>query len=92
MLNSLYGKLNSLKPFKLEISNESEFHKGHLGYSNGNTHFKITIVSDHFINLSKIARHRLIYQLLSEELKTQIHALSITALSINEYSSFQNNT
>ena len=45
----------------------------------------ILIVSDDFKEISLISRHRLIYQVLDKMIKTEIHALSIKALSIDEY-------
>lgn len=80
------NKLVALSPIKLELINESHKHAGHAGWNNsGNTHFNLLIVSDAFINQSKIQRHKMIYQLLAEELKDQVHALSIRAFTKDEW-------
>ena len=80
------NKLFALSPIKLELINESHKHAGHAGWNNsGNTHFNLLIVSDAFINQTKIQRHKMIYQLLAEELKDQVHALSIRAFTKDEW-------
>lgn len=45
--------------------------------SNDNIHFVATIISDEFIGLSRLAQHRLIYSILAEDLKENIHALQL---------------
>ncbi|CAK9296521.1 unnamed protein product [Gordionus sp. m RMFG-2023] len=50
-----------------------------------NTHFKIVIVCDNFENIPLIQRHRLINQILTDELKTTIHALSIVAQTSSQW-------
>ena len=44
-------------------------------------HFDVTIVSEHFDGLNRIARHRLVYDALGAFMESDIHALRITALS-----------
>jgi len=68
-------------PTRLEISDESHRHAGHEGARpDGETHFSVTIVSAAFMGQSRVARQRLVYQTLSEELATRVHALSLTTL------------
>jgi BolA protein len=72
-------------PTRLEISDESHRHAGHEGARpEGETHFSVTIVSAAFISQSRVARQRLVYQTLAEELATHVHALSLTTLSPEE--------
>lgn len=76
----------ALEPIHLEIKDDSKHHAGHAGADpKGETHFSVVVVSVKFESLSSLARHRLIYSLLAEELKERVHALSITALTPNEY-------
>ena len=59
------NKLVALSPIKLELINESHKHAGHAGWNNsGNTHFNLLIVSDAFINQTKIQRHKMICESL----------------------------
>lgn len=72
-------------PVRLEINDDSYRHAGHEGARpEGETHFSITIVSDAFIGQSRVARQRLVYQTLAEELATCIHALSLMTLTPDE--------
>ena len=76
-------KLSKLNPNTLEITDESHLHIGHPGNTGGG-HYALYIVSSAFNKLQQIERHRLIYKLHNEELKTQIHALRINAKTPNE--------
>jgi stress-induced morphogen len=58
----------------LVVENESF---RHAVPANSETHFKITVVSDDFSGKLLIARHRLINQLLSEQLAGPVHALAM---------------
>ncbi|KAI8136983.1 bola-like protein-domain-containing protein [Fennellomyces sp. T-0311] len=72
--------IEALEPSSLEIVNESHLHAHHAamrGNTNPETHFRITIVSEHFAGKSMMQRHRLVYGLLNEELQNGIHALSL---------------
>jgi BolA protein len=84
--DTIRGKLTErFSPIRLEISDESHRHAGHQGARpEGETHFAVTIVAAAFIGLSRVARQRLVYQTLAEELATRIHALSLITLAPDE--------
>lgn len=67
----------AFSPQVLHVENESDKHKGHAGYQDGNRHFAITIKADCFKMLSRVAAHRLIYALFEDLIPEQIHALRI---------------
>jgi BolA family transcriptional regulator, general stress-responsive regulator len=72
-------------PTRLDIVDESHQHAGHAGARpDGETHFAVTIVSAAFAGLSRVARQRLVYEALAEELSTRVHALSLTTLTPGE--------
>jgi BolA protein len=76
---------NKLAPSRLVIVDDSARHAGHVGaHPDGETHFSVTIVSSAFAGLHRIARQRLVYETLSNELKTRVHALSLTTLAPDE--------
>lgn len=76
----------ALSPVELEIEDISQLHKGHAGIagSNGETHFNVRVVSKEFEGKSLLKRHRAVYDLLQDELKTGLHALSIDAKTPSE--------
>jgi len=53
--------------------------------SDDNTHFAARVVAREFTGLKSIARHQLIYRALGEPMGREIHALSIDALSPEEW-------
>lgn len=68
----------ALAPTHLVIIDESHRHAGHAGARpEGETHFRIEIVSEKFAGLSRIERQRLVHQLLASELAGRVHALSL---------------
>ena len=78
--------LQALQPEHFELINES---MSHAGYFNGKeSHFKLTIVSSAFEGRRLVARHQLIYDLVSELLTSQggnVHALAIHAYTPSEW-------
>lgn len=77
-----------LNPVELQVGDVSYQHAGHAGArgSNGETHFNLRVVSEEFEGKSLVKRHRLIYNLLQEELQNGLHALSIVAKTPSEVS------
>lgn len=76
---------DGLAPAELVIEDESHRHAGHAGHRpGGETHFSVSIVSEAFAGLSRVARQRLVYGLLKEELEERVHALSLTTLTPDE--------
>ncbi|KAF8113959.1 hypothetical protein N665_0043s0032 [Sinapis alba] len=73
-----------LNPVELEVEDVSYQHAGHAAVrgsagDDGETHFNLRVVSDAFQGKSLVKRHRMIYDLLQEELQSGLHALSIVA-------------
>lgn len=80
-------KLAALNPTTLDVLNKGVRHATHssLPVSSRETHFDISIVSEAFEGLPLVKRHRMIYKLLSEEMKPgKIHALTINASTPTE--------
>ncbi|MCS6947689.1 MAG: BolA family transcriptional regulator [Steroidobacteraceae bacterium] len=69
----------ALEPSELEILDDSAAHVGHPAAVSGAGHYRLRIRSSKFAGLSRIARHRLVYDALAPMLGTDIHALSIDA-------------
>lgn len=71
---ALEKKLAVCDPSHLEVVNESGNHNVPQG---SETHFKVVMISDKFEGLQLIQRHRMINEILQEELAGPIHALSM---------------
>ena len=70
----------ALHPTLLEVINESHHHAGHGGDNgSGESHFRVKIVSAAFAGQSRVAMHRIVNELLGDELKGNVHALAIEA-------------
>jgi BolA family transcriptional regulator, general stress-responsive regulator len=75
----------SLAPSSLAIEDESALHHGHVGSrAEGETHFRVLVVSPAFAGRSRIERQRLVHAAAAELLRERIHALSIRALTPEE--------
>lgn len=76
----------ALNPIEFDLKNISHLHEGHAGDNgSGESHFKLFIVSNKFEDMSRVNRQRLIYDILKDEMKTSVHALSIQALSESDF-------
>ncbi len=73
-----------LAPESLEVIDDSAQHAGHAGARGGGGHFTVTLVSNRFAGLNPLQRHRLVYAALGDLMKTEIHALSVRALTPEE--------
>ncbi|WP_296250467.1 BolA family protein [uncultured Stenotrophomonas sp.] len=71
-------------PLQLEVKDDSHRHAGHAGASDGRGHFKVMVVSEAFAGKAPLARHRAVYAALGGMMETDIHALSIKALTPQE--------
>ena len=73
--------VRALEAIHLEVLDESHLHAGHAGARSGGGHFRAVIVSSSFEGLSKLEAQRLVYDVLSEEMAHEIHALSMTTFT-----------
>ena len=79
-------RLAVLAPQQLEILDESHKHVGHAGARSGGGHFTLTIVSKIFDGKGLLQRHRMVYDALGSAMQTDVHALTIKALTPEELS------
>ncbi|MDO5529388.1 MAG: BolA family protein [Paracoccus sp. (in: a-proteobacteria)] len=72
-------RLAVLEPSRLEVIDESEQHRGHAGWrEGGETHFRIRISAPSFATMSRLARHRAVYEAMGD-LTERIHAIAVEA-------------
>jgi BolA protein len=74
----------AFSPARLDITDDSDLHRGHAGAAAGGGHFSVTIVSDKFNGQSMISRHRMVYLAVNDMMPGEIHALSIRAQAPEE--------
>lgn len=69
-------------PTRLSIVDESHRHAGHAGArAEGESHFRVEIVSNAFAGKSRVERQRMVYAALVEEMARDIHALQLATLT-----------
>lgn len=72
-------------PKRLKITDDSHRHAHHHTNPGGEeTHLAVTIVSDKFDGQSRIQRHRSINQVLKTEFESGLHALKLSAYTLEE--------
>ena len=83
----LLARLNSaLAPTCVELTDDSEQHRGHGGYNpEGESHFSLQIESQAFSGKNRVERQRMIYAALGDLMKSRVHALSIRATAPGEH-------
>ena len=83
---SMRQKLSAeLDPLMLEITDQSESHRGHGGYrEGGESHFHVHIVAAAFEGKRRVDRQRLVMKILADELAGPVHALAISAKAPSE--------
>ncbi len=74
-----------LQPQTLEVLDESAAHAGHVGANDSGqgTHFRVRIGGQAFNALSRVARHRLVYDALQDFIVQGVHALAIEVVSVS---------
>ena len=81
---TLRSRLADLSPSALEIHDDSAEHAGHAGAAGGAGHFSVTIVSEHFLGMTRLARHRAILDRVGDLIPYPVHALAIAAYAPDE--------
>jgi BolA protein len=75
----------AFRPEALDVRDESSQHEGHAGARpGGETHYRVYIVAKAFEGKSRVAMHRMINEVLAEELAGPVHALAIHASASGE--------
>ncbi|HYA75371.1 MAG TPA: BolA family protein [Burkholderiaceae bacterium] len=80
---AITARLRDLEPLELQIEDQSAAHAGHAGAASG-AHLHLRMVSAAFDGLSRLQRHRLIYERLAPLMAGRIHALRLTLLAPGE--------
>ncbi|MBX9613145.1 MAG: BolA family transcriptional regulator [Burkholderiales bacterium] len=72
----------TLQPTALTVIDESASHAGHAGAGpeGYGTHFRVRISTPLFTGLSRVAKHRLVYDALQDFIDQGVHAIAIEAI------------
>jgi len=81
---TLTSRLEALAPIALEIRDDSAEHVGHAGAAGGAGHFSLMIVSEHFLGMTRLARHRAVIDRVGDLIPYPVHALAIAAYAPDE--------
>ncbi len=57
----------------------------YLDVTGDGRHFDAVVVSDNFVNKSRLERHRLIYKALGDKMQDEVHALSMKLYTTSEW-------
>ncbi len=75
----------AFQPLVLEIEDQSHKHQGHAGHRPGiETHFDVRIVSPAFKGVMRVQRHRMVTNVLKDEIGNPVHALALKTLTPEE--------
>jgi len=77
--DTIAQKLNAaLTPQQINVEDVSDKHAGHGGWrEGGGTHFEVTVKAMAFSGKSRLQRHRMVNEILADELANSIHALEL---------------
>lgn len=74
-----------LAPARLDVIDESHLHAGHAGARpEGETHFRVEVVSAAFEGKSRVERHRIVNAALAPAFARGLHALAVKARAPSE--------
>ncbi|MDH5188014.1 MAG: BolA family transcriptional regulator [Rhodospirillaceae bacterium] len=81
--NALKEKLTTaFAPTSLEIIDNSAKHAGHSGaHPEGESHFKVIIVSNLFDGKSRVERQRMVFDVIKDEMSGHIHAMELKTMT-----------
>ncbi len=69
----------AFSPCVVEVLDQSAMHAGHAGSRpEGETHFHVKIMAEAFIGKSRVMCHRMVNEVLEDDLNGPVHALAIT--------------
>lgn len=74
----------AFSPTLLQVSDDSAAHAGHAGAAEG-SHFSVRIVSERFVGVARVGRHRLVYDALRDLMTQGIHALALDTRAPGEH-------
>lgn len=78
-------RLAGLGPVHVDLRDDSAAHAGHAGAAGGAGHFSVTVVSERFAGVARLARHRAVLDRVADLIPHPVHALAIRAYTPDEF-------
>jgi len=72
--------VGEIRPEGISIIDNSYLHSKHKSFEKNKFHIKLVLKSEKLKEMDKVQAHKLIFSILSEEIKNKIHALEIKIL------------
>jgi len=72
--------VDRINPESISIIDNSHLHTKHKSFDKNKFHIKLVIKSKELKKINKIEAHKIIFSILSNEMKNKIHALEIKIL------------
>ena len=69
--------INEIHPEQILLLDNSNLHKKHSSFKSNKFYFKLIVKSDKLKKMKKIDAHKVIFSILKDEMKHNIHALEI---------------
>lgn len=76
-----------LEATHVEVIDESHLHAGHAGARDGGGHYRAVIVSDRFDGLNRVKAQQLVFSVVDDWMKREIHALSMKTFTPESWAS-----
>lgn len=54
-------------------------------YTGGGEHFEAIVMSDTFSGMTRVKRHQMVYKALGDSMKSDIHALALKTVTMEEF-------
>ena len=72
--------MDRINPESISVIDNSYLHTKHKSFDKNKLHIKLVIKSEKLKKINKIEAHKIIFSILSKEIKNKIHALEIKIL------------
>lgn len=69
----------------VEVADDSAKHRGHAGARGGAGHYAVVVVSSRFAGMSRVDRHRAVYDAVGDMIPGEVHALQVRAFTPEEW-------
>ncbi|MBY0273884.1 BolA family transcriptional regulator [Candidatus Binatia bacterium] len=85
-MNELRNRITAaLAADVVELQDDSAKHRGHAGARGGAGHYSVVVVASRFAGMTRVDRHRAVYDAVGDMIPHQVHALAVRAYTPDEW-------